>query len=457
MNDQDNLPPNPESEGREEEPHYSPWLVLHDGIPWYASSDIWVVPGPSPNGVPGPPRSGKANWVWTRVWNYGEAPIFNAVVNFYWADPSTGVRRSNAIPLGSEFVSVPAKSYKEIYCSTPWTPALVNIGHECLVVEAYEPLLDPLSFPSSNDFHVTADRHVAQRNVVLAIVALGEMIKVGFMVTNPDLENDKVLDLHVEGLELDELAGLSQSLGLAAWPPAQLAPAEAHIFQLGMAQEGTPDGNPLPDESQDLRQWLAASGAEPCSRVALGPGERAEMVLLISPADRAREGQAHAYSVTQGTEGQVTGGMVVLAINAKSKEAQMQREERFRNAVALEYVLSNHPELLRELLENPTAVLERLGVSEEALRCPDEAHVAYERGRQAAEAVSALGELPMTEALPRILRIAEELIGKPVVVYKVPYGLRFVEPTPEPAEATWTATATFECTFSPGCHGDTDG
>jgi len=124
---------------------------------------------------------------------------------------------------------------------------------------------------------------------------------------------------------------------------------------------------------------------------------------------------------------------------------------------ALDYMLTNHPGLLRELLEDPGEVLERLEASEDELRCPEEVHEAYARGERATEAVTALGDIPLTEALPRILHIAERYLGEGMLIHKEPYGLRFLESAPESASMDWTATATFECVFSPGCHADVDG
>jgi len=271
-----------------EEP-YSPWLVVHDGIPWYASSDIWVVPGSDPGGVQGSPVAGKTNWVWARVWNDGDAPIFNALVNFYWANPATGVTRTNATLISTEFVSVPGKSYKEIYCPKSWVPTMVNNGHECLVVEAYEPILDPLLFPGSNDFHVTADRHVAQRNINVIMSLLTKEIKFEFEIVNPDMEKSEFIEAQIERVPLEKISELAKSLGLKAWPEEQRA--ECKI------------------------QLLEAEKDEPCTGIEVEPGRSTRMVALVAPTPNAREGEAHAYSITQQVGDQTTGGIVLLVIN----------------------------------------------------------------------------------------------------------------------------------------------
>jgi len=145
--------------------------------------------------------------------------------------------------------------------------------------------------------------------------------------------------------------------------------------------------------------------------------------------------------------------------NEERRKKRNSKEQR-KNHLLLDSELSENPKLLKELLDNPKAVFERLGVDENALRCPEEIHKAYERGTRAAKEVERLGKTPLEEALPRIKDVARLKLGDDFRVDKVPFGLRFLVKVPEAPyrqEMAWTATATFECTFGPGCHGDTDG
>lgn len=150
---------------------YSPWLLirkavlgnLKNGSPWPSSDDIWVAPH-DPDSKPGYPQMGKNNWVFARVWNQGYAGVYGAIVNFYWVGPDTGMRRDQDNLIGSEFIDVPAGSCVEVCCPAPWQPNVIDKGHsyECLVVEAYDPILDPLLFPG-DEFHAPEDRHVGQK------------------------------------------------------------------------------------------------------------------------------------------------------------------------------------------------------------------------------------------------------------------------------------------------------
>jgi len=53
-----------------------------------------------------------------------------------------------------------------VRCPATWVPQFVNGGHECLVVRAFEVMTDPLS---PDQFSSAADRHVAQRNIAVAL------------------------------------------------------------------------------------------------------------------------------------------------------------------------------------------------------------------------------------------------------------------------------------------------
>ena len=64
-------------------------LEVRDGVPvWYLSMDIWVVPGPDPNGPPGMATEGEPAYVCARVTNNGSTTATDAVVNFKWANPN---------------------------------------------------------------------------------------------------------------------------------------------------------------------------------------------------------------------------------------------------------------------------------------------------------------------------------------------------------------------------------
>jgi hypothetical protein len=137
-------------------------LEIRDGNPWWLSPDLWTVPGDDPEGSPGSPIVGAPTYMWAAVRNTGSSPVDNATVHFYWANPSVGFDRSTANPIGTAFVSLGPGQAQDVLCLTPWVPAFVNGGHECVLAEAFS-ASDPL--PAGPDFNVPTDRHVAQRNL----------------------------------------------------------------------------------------------------------------------------------------------------------------------------------------------------------------------------------------------------------------------------------------------------
>ncbi|GAB3241242.1 hypothetical protein GCM10027346_36410 [Hymenobacter seoulensis] len=133
------------------------------------SPDLWVVPGPDPEGAPGSPIVGQPCFLWARVRNGGSSGATNATVRYYWANPAVGFNRTSAHLVGSSFVTLAPGEAREVLCLTPWHPEFVNNGHECILGEVFLPGGDPL--PNSPAFNVPTDRHVAQRNLSVITTA----------------------------------------------------------------------------------------------------------------------------------------------------------------------------------------------------------------------------------------------------------------------------------------------
>jgi hypothetical protein len=123
----------------------------------------------------------------------------------------------------------------------------------------------------------------------------------------------------------------------------------------------------------------------------------------------------------------------------------------------LEYVLETRPEVIHKLLENPAAVLDSVGVSEDALTCPPEADAALERSEGLAGRANELGDTPLVDALPRLHEIVRQGLGADFTAAKVPFGIRFSEHLPEVPSTDLTGTGTIECTFGIKCKPDVDG
>ena len=142
-------------------------LLIRDGSPdWYLSPDIWVVPGTDPTGPAGPPVAGQPAYLWAHVANTGTEDVTGVQVQFYWANPALQVLRSTATLVGTATADIPAGGSQDVLCLVPWIPVMVNLGHECLVVQAISPS-DPLPNPLPDDFDPPAYRQVAQKNLTV--------------------------------------------------------------------------------------------------------------------------------------------------------------------------------------------------------------------------------------------------------------------------------------------------
>lgn len=217
-------------------------LEIRDGVPWWMSADVWIVPGHDPQGAPGMPVAGQPNYLWAHVSNNGTSSVTNATVRFYWADPSTGFDRTTANRIGVAFVNLAPGEGADVLCLTPWVPVFVNQGHECVLAEAYHETLDPL--PLTPTFNVPTDRHVAQRNLQV-VVAVQGFFHLPVTIYNTSRQartfqlkafQGRVKDLHVLqprlGFKLPETDGKLEKVGFVN----SICPRAEELA--GMAAEG---------------------------------------------------------------------------------------------------------------------------------------------------------------------------------------------------------------------------
>lgn len=188
-----------EQRGKEPEPvpNLSPRLVIEssvedDGIrpllgAFWLSPDIWVETN---NGVVVPSgqiQAGDEYRIAVKVWNKGYGATFGATVEFYWGDPSTDIQGgmlTEVAPAVSGLMIQPG-DYVTVR-SALWVPVIVNGGHECLVVRAYDDLFDPplADSPPGSDFHAGMNRHVAQKNISKIRAVAGEHVLIPLFVEN---------------------------------------------------------------------------------------------------------------------------------------------------------------------------------------------------------------------------------------------------------------------------------
>lgn len=138
--------------------------------------------------------------------------------------------------------------------------------------------------------------------------------------------------------------------------------------------------------------------------------------------------------------------------------------EHLKNHLLLDYLLSNNQRMLHALVQNPAQVLERLGLPQDAMRCPPAAHRAARRAEAAVREIEALDNPDPLQTLPIIAEIISRYFASPYQLVKIPFGVRFEESQKrdgedegEPQDMTYTGTGTVQCTWSPGCGPDVDG
>jgi len=270
-------------------------LEIEDGDPWWSSPNVWTVPGDDPQGPPGLPIAGKQCYLWARVRNTGQDGVTNATVRFYWANPSVGFDRTTANPVGTAFVALTGGQTADALCLTPWTPVYVNEGHECILAEAFEPLLDPLAAVAA--FNVPTDRHVAQRNLSVVMQLSGQSFHLAFEVDNPT-RRARVFSLSVKEAKLTRLENLLPLLGRSFELPQRAGRAQACGFVT----------SPCPDSRAVERAVPRIENAES------GPHERRGYSLV-----GRLEGPAALLEITQEVDGRVAGGLSALVVRAREE------------------------------------------------------------------------------------------------------------------------------------------
>lgn len=267
-------------------------LEIEDGIPaWYLSHDIWTVPGDDPEGMPDIPIVDHPCYLWARVHNKGQTSISNAIVRFYWANPAVGFNRDTANFIGTAFVSLAASETAEVLCLTPWTPIFVNNGHECVLAEIFHPSADPL--PSTSDFNVTTDRHVAQRNLSI-IVTSNAMFHISFEIHNPN-HKAQCFEVTTHVGQFEELKALQTVM-----PHVNFPKKTGECEFLGFIDK------PCPNEA-DFRR------AEPVLRaIEIPAGARRGMTLIGK-----LRGDGVLIHVVQKAGDQIIGGLSTLVLSEK--------------------------------------------------------------------------------------------------------------------------------------------
>jgi hypothetical protein len=276
--------------------------VIRDGSPhWYLSPDIWVVPGGDPSAPPGSPIAGQPAYLWARVGNTGKTDANNIRVDFYWANPALQVTRSNATLVGSAQANVAAGSTQDVLCLVPWSPKIVNDGHECLIAVANHPG-DPLPSPLPDAFDPPTYRQVAQKN--LSVLVAKMQARLITITLSGLLRVDKSATISVEiGGQID--ADTLNELGLRGYRQAQKTCIEAGLDRERRCVEGR---DPIGDCKLEMQ---------------LPRGTSAALYLNI----RAKGLSLNEYQMVRVEErsgDKVVGGLGVLVVANKEETKEQQ-------------------------------------------------------------------------------------------------------------------------------------
>jgi hypothetical protein len=268
-------------------------LTIHDGEPWYLSPDVWTIPGNDPDAPPGKPIAGRRARLKALVRNDGNEDVEDALVRFYWANPSLGVTRETANPLGTARVTLEAHGQAEVLCPTSWSVQYLNEGHLCVLAEAFHPQLDQL--PEDTNFSVPTDRHVAQRNLIVAEARIEEATLLGFEVHNP-FPSEQEFTVTAEAKDPSILYQLSKTSGI----DPELLQQGGRVELIGF----TGTGCPTPGELEEAKHEL--------ERVELGGHE----ITGFNLAARL-EGSVGLVSISQTLDGKQVGGMSLLLVQGQ--------------------------------------------------------------------------------------------------------------------------------------------
>ncbi|HZX27568.1 MAG TPA: hypothetical protein VFF16_10885 [Telluria sp.] len=280
-------------------------LVINDGNPWWASPDIWVVPGNDPNGGPGSPIAGTANYVWARATNAGNVAVNGARIDFYWANPAAAVVVGVATFIGSAFADLAPNATQDVLCLVPWHPVIVNGGHECVLAVIHgagdqNPLPDPL--PNGYAFDPPAHDQIAQLNVSVLQAAMLRMPQTLYVHALPREAKRARVSVEVGG-RLDER--VLANLGLKGLEPAQHICVEVGLGRVPACHD--------PDAVRELELDVPRGGTAP--------------VFVHLQAERLPHGQYQLVHIVERSGERVTGGVSYAIVNTRHHHEPAGKEQ----------------------------------------------------------------------------------------------------------------------------------
>lgn len=317
---------------------YLPYLVIRSnpgdrgarpvkGVFW-ESPDILLAPGHPdstplmPASVAGVAKASAPTTLYAHVWNLGRAPVWGAMVEFYWFNPSLGFNYESAhrvgcamVDLGDRFTSFPEwretrgpagdsyltrGSHAIVKCPTAWVPTWENNGHECLVVRVFEPLMDGTARTS---FDARRDRHIGQRNIAVVPAQSPAAIDLALDVARAAAPSAAEVEVSVE--EPESMPWLKLYLGPGGKPLRKGGtPIAAGILPPSVSGARRMDISRLGLKAMETLLRRRERFLLGCERV---------QISFHAAADLDTD-QAHVVRVRQRTEGVLVGGYTVVLV-----------------------------------------------------------------------------------------------------------------------------------------------
>ena len=277
---------------------------------FWESPDILIAPGVDPAHAPAVPDllgavadAGKDNTIYAHVWNLGQAPSPETLVEFYWFNPSLGFSGDQAHLIGATWVNLGARgqrdSHRLVRCPESWHAQYLNGGHECLVARVSQSVLDPLSGPA---WDASRNRHVGQRNIHVMTAAEAAAHPTLPIVVGPLFGG--IAQVTVVRADTATMPWLH----LVTMDRATLPATGAATGDLGLTPP-TPAGMPLPDLGAvpDPR----GAGLLADTHAVTGDGQQ---VGFHATDEDPGAGKAHVYRITGVQDGSVFGGYTIVVI-----------------------------------------------------------------------------------------------------------------------------------------------
>jgi hypothetical protein len=292
--------------------------IMDDGTepssqPAWLSPDIIVTPPGGSAG--GDPVVGQPNTISVTVRNGGGMNALGVWVDAFACDPTTGWTPALAESIGGAYVDIAPTSLA--VANLVWTPPPGPL-HRCLMARA-SLLIPNDTYTNPQIFDVLGDRHIAQHNVNLVVLAQNQMtITYGFLAVNGGAEAGEFLLLaeHVAPTPqaMRMLAG-GLGCGLAQWGQTPLRDFELTLggrIVPGQDERGERRTGVLPQPLREFPARTAFARRQPVAqRLKLETGEVRQAFLTVARNPDTRPGDLHVIEVTQidaRTE-RITGGL----------------------------------------------------------------------------------------------------------------------------------------------------